>query len=419
MNKKKLSPLLSSDMTKSAASSLIAIALGLLSGCGVIILVSLFDSEFSLKSAFEGIRLILFGIFSKGRNDVGELVFGFSAVNFGNLLFRSTPIILTGLSVAVSFKSGLFNIGASGQYLIGTASSLIVALSIPSDRISPALIWLLAFLSSMVFGAIWGMIPGFLRAYFNINEVLSCIMTNWIAANLVTWIFENSVLRNSEQSGKIGYIKPTSYNNVQTATLGLDKIFPSSQVNAGIIVAVLFAVIIYILISKTTFGFELKACGSNPYAAEYAGIKRKQKIVFAMAISGAVSGAAAALYYLSGHTEFFWSTYQTLPKEGLNGIPVALLASNNPIGVIFTALFMSFLSFAGQQLKTLTAFNEYIADIIIAFIVYLSAFSLVIKQYISSRKERASLVSTNGAGGKTKNVIPTPQGVINEESEEE
>ena len=109
--------------------------------------------------------------------------------------------------------------------------------------------------------------------------------------------------------------------------------------------------------SKTTFGYQLKACGSNRHAAKYAGINDKLNIIYSMAIAGALSAAGASLYYLAGNTEFFWSTYQALPAEGFNGIPVALLASNNPIGVIFTGCFMSMLNIAGMQLKTLTAYN--------------------------------------------------------------
>jgi len=163
-------------------------------------------------------------------------------------------------------------------------------------------------------------------------------------------------------------------------------------------------VLVYVLITKTVLGYEMKACGYNRDAAEYAGIKSKRMIVFSMAFAGALSGAGAALYYLSGNTEFFWSTYQSLPSEGFNGIPIALLAGNNPIGVIFTGAFMSILSVAGQQLKNLTPYNEYITNIIIGIIVYLSAFSLVIKGFISSdkrlvrRKSDTSDVSTHSDG---------------------
>ena len=175
---------------------------------------------------------------------------------------------------------------------------------------------------------------------------------------------------------------------METAKLGLDKIFPNSQVNGGIVVAVVIAILVYILMTKTTLGYQLKACGSNRHAARYAGIQDKRNIVLSMAIAGALSGAAAALYYLSGNTEFFWSTYQSLPATGFNGIPVALLAASNPIAVIFTGCFMSMLDIVGLQMTNLTAYNEYITDVIIATIVYLSAFTLVIKQWLSGRKKR-------------------------------
>lgn len=414
MGKKSFFSLFSSDGSKSALAGLASIALGLFAGCVLILLVCIFDRDFTFASAFEGIRLILFGVFSEGRDEGGKLIFGFDGANIGNLLFRATPVIMTGLSVALAFRSGLFNIGASGQYLMGTAATLIIALSLPTDKLSPLVVWLLAFSGSLVAGALWGFIPGFLRAYFGVNEVISCIMTNWIAANLVTWIFENSPLRNSAQSGKIGYIMPTALNGVATARLGLDKLFPDSQINGGIVIALISAVLVYILLTKTTLGFEMKICGSNRHAAHYAGIKQKRRIILAMALAGGLSGGAAALYYLSGNTEFFWSTYQTLPKEGLNGIPVALLASNNPLAVIFTGCFMSFLGLAGQQLKTLTAFNEYITDIVIALIVYLSAFSLVIRQYLSSVKVKR----INGGGEDMGNTVETPQGVLSAEKEE-
>ena len=305
------------------------------------------------------------------------------------MLFRATPVILTGLSVALAFKTGLFNIGASGQYLAGTCATLFIALSIPSDVVPPAIIWILAFLGGMLAGAVWGAIPGLLKALLNINEVIACIMTNWIAANVVTWLFDISNLKNVAESTKSSYIYKTTFNNVATSKLGLDKLFPGSQVNGGFIIAVLLAILVYILMSKTTFGYELKACGANRHAARYAGIKDKRNIVLSMALAGALAGTAGSLYYLSGNTEFFWNTYQSLPAAGFNGIAVALLAVNNPIAVIFTGCFMSMLNIAGLQIKNLTGYNEYITDVIIAVIVYLSAFSLIIKLWLSGRKKKA------------------------------
>ncbi len=380
--------LLESNGFQSVLSSIVSIIIGLIFGVLLILVVGLLDSNLGIESAWEGIRLVFAGLFSTGRDAFGTLTWGFNSINMGNMLFRATPLIMTGLSVAFAYKTGLFNIGAPGQYLMGTMASLMIALSIPSDKVHPVIIWILAFLGAMAAGAIWGAIPGLFKALLNTNEVIACIMTNWIAANLVTWLFDISPFKNVTESTKSGYIYKTSFNNVATTKLGLDKVFPGSQVNGGIVIAILIAVLVYILMSKTTFGFELRACGSNKDAAKYAGLKDKRDIVISMAIAGALSAAGAALYYLAGNTELYWSTYQSLPAIGFNGIPVAMLALTNPIGVIFSALFMSMLNIIGLQITSLTAYNEYITDVIIAAIVYLSAFALLIKQIISRRIAR-------------------------------
>lgn len=392
--------------TKKVLASLISILAGLLVGGIAVILVGCFNEKISLSGAWDGFRIIFAGIFSTGRNAAGELTWGFNAVNTGDMLFRATPLIMTGLSVAVAFKTGLFNIGAPGQYLISTMATLMIALSIPSSSVPTWIIWILAFLGGCLAGALWGALPGLAKACLNINEVLACIMTNWIAANLVTWLFDKGSLfeslQNHVENTKTAYIYKTSFNGVETAKLGLDKLFPNSQVNGGILIAIGIAILIYILMNKTTLGYELKACGANRHAARYAGIADKRNIVLSMAIAGALSGAAASLYYLSGNTEFFWSTYQTLPATGFNGIPVALLAVSNPIGVIFTGCFMSMLDIVGLQLTNLTAYNEYITDVIIAIIVYLSAFSLVIKMFISGQRKRRSKAALPAAEAAAK-----------------
>uniref|UniRef100_UPI003FEFB5D4 ABC transporter permease n=1 Tax=Candidatus Limivicinus sp. TaxID=3030905 RepID=UPI003FEFB5D4 len=395
--KEKLSAFYAKDSTQKVVASLLSILIGLVVGSLVILIVGLTSKSISTKGAWEGIRLIFAGIFSTGRDASGALSWGFNPTSVGNMLFRATPLIMTGLSIAVAYKTGLFNIGAPGQYLMGTMVSLMLALSLPTETMGAFLVWLIAFLGGMLAGALWGAIPGLLKAFLNINEVLACIMTNWVAANLVTWLFDISSFKNMVEGTKSGYIYKTTYNGVATAKLGLDKLFPGSQVNAGILVAVLFAIVMYILINKTTLGYQLKACGSNRHAARYAGIKDKRNIVLSMAIAGSMAGGGAALYYLSGNTEFFWSTYQSLPATGFNGIPVALLAVNNPIAVIFTAIFMSMLDIIGLQLTNLTAYNEYITDVIIAAIVYLSAFALVIRMMIAPKKKRSAEPETEGA----------------------
>ncbi|WP_191379460.1 ABC transporter permease [uncultured Flavonifractor sp.] len=392
--KEKLSILWGKDGTKSVLASLISIVIGMAVGALIVVLVGLLNPSMGLGTMWEGVRLVFGGLFSTGRDAAGQLTFGFNPTNIGNMLFRATPLILTGLSVAVAYKTGLFNIGAPGQYLMGTAATLILALSIPTETVPAPLVWVIAFVGGSLAGAVWGCIPGLVKAFLNINEVLACIMTNWIAANLVTWMFDRGSLfenlQNTVENTKTAYIYKTSFNGVETSKMGLDLIFPNSQVNGGIIIAIVIAILMYILMNKTTLGYELKACGANRHAARYAGISDKRNIVLSMAIAGALSGAAASLYYLAGNTEFFWSTYQSLPATGFNGIPVALLAVCNPIGVIFTGCFMSMLDIVGLQLTNLTAYNEYITDVIISIIVYLSAFSLVIKLAISGshRKHR-------------------------------
>ncbi len=408
----KISNLWKKDGTKSVTSSLISILIGLAVGAVIILIMGLTNSNLGMRSAWEAIRLEFLGLFSTGRNSAGALTFGFNPVNMGDMLFRATPLILTGLSVAVAYKTGLFNIGAPGQYLMGTAFTLMLALGIPTEVVPAPVVWVIAFAGGILAGALWGCIPGLVKAFLNINEVLACIMTNWIAANLVTWMFDGSDFRNLVESTKSAYIYKTSYNGVQTAKMGLDAIFPNSQVNGGILIAIVIAILMYVLMNKTTLGYQLKACGSNRHAARYAGIADKRNIVLSMAIAGGLSGAAAALYYLSGNTEFFWNTYQSLPATGFNGIPVALLAVSNPIGVIFAGCFMSMLDVVGQQITNLTPYNEYISDVIVATIVYLSAFSLVIKMLLSGRKRKklAAVVTeptgTSGAAATAPGAAP-------------
>ena len=410
--KQKLTHLWGRDGTKSVLASLISIVIGMAVGGLIVVLVGLFNPSMGLGAVWEGVRLVFGGLFSTGRSAAGQLTFGFNPTNMGTMLFRATPLILTGLSVAVAYKTGLFNIGAPGQYLMGTAATLILALSIPTETVPAVLVWVIAFVGGSLAGALWGCIPGLVKAFLNINEVLACIMTNWIAANLVTWLFDSGSLfenlQNHVENTKTAYIYKTSFNSVATSKMGLDVIFPNSQVNGGILIAIVIAVFMYILMNKTTLGYELKACGANRHAARYAGISDKRNIVLSMAIAGALSGAAAALYYLSGNTEFFWNTYQSLPAIGFNGIPVALLAVCNPIGVIFTGCFMSMLDVVGQQLTNLTAYNEYITDVIIAIIVYLSAFSLVIKMAISGgfRKRRRTAPTEVSAAPPDSGEVP-------------
>ncbi len=373
-------PLLKKSGARSVFASLVSILGGILVGFIVLLLLAVFAEDIPFSEAFSGILIVLGGPLSAG--SAKDVLF-----QLGNMLFQATPLIMTGLSVALAFKTGLFNIGAPGQYLMGATGALIVSLSLPTDVIPSWIVWILALLAGTLLGMIWGAIPGFFKARFNVNEVIVCIMTNWIAANLVSWIFQASGDRfiNYAET-KVSFIRKTASNGVATATLGLDKLLGNSYMDISIFLAAGIAVVLYIVINKTTFGYELKACGYNKNASKYAGMNEKRNIVLAMALSGALAACGAALWCLNGAQDFIWNTYLSLPADGFNGIPAALLASNNPIGVIFSAIFLKYISVGGSNLAAQTSFNEYVSPLIVAVIIYFSGFSKLIKDLLS--KER-------------------------------
>ena len=231
-----------SSSTKTVLASLLSILIGLTVGSLVVVIVGLTKSTIPPSGIWDGVRLVFAGIFSTGRNAAGILTWGYNAQNLGNMLFRATPLVMTGLSVAVAYKTGLFNIGAPGQYLMGTLATLVIALGIPSSSVPAGFIWILAFLGGILAGALWGAIPGALKAFLNINEVLASIMTNWLAANIVTWAFDVSNFKNVVENTKSGYIYKTTFNGVATPKLLMDKLFPGSQANGGFLIAIVFAI---------------------------------------------------------------------------------------------------------------------------------------------------------------------------------
>lgn len=381
--KTRMKTFFASQGAKSVMSSLICIVAGILVGFLVLIILALTSDMIPLSDAFKGLGIILAGPFASGGGNNTAFV-------LGDMLFESAPLLLTGLSVAIAFKTGLFNIGAAGQYLMGAMGSVIVALSIPTTPQTAFWVWLLALIAGMLCGMLWGLIPGIFKALLNVNEVIVCIMTNWIAANIVSWVFANNKQFINTAGGKTAYTLPTTANGVSTPKLGLDKIFPGSNIDIGIFVAILIAIGIFVLMNKTTLGYELKACGHNKSAAKYAGMNEKRNIMLSMAIAGGLAAAGASLYYLNGGAELAWNTYGKLPNNGFNGIPVALLASNNPIGVIFSSVFLRFIDKGGYNLAGFTAYNEYVSDLIIAVIIYFAGFSKLIKDILSRRKAKAA-----------------------------
>ena len=367
---------------KSVRASILCILAGLVVGFIVMVILSFFNDWITVGDAFYGLTILLGGPFSSGTAQ-------YIRTNIGDMMFYATPLIMTGVSVAIAYKTGLFNIGAAGQFLMGTMGSLLVALNINTTG-KPALgvlVWILALVVGAVFGMLWGAIPGFFKAVFNVNEVIVCIMTNWIAANIVSWVFGAMPHLVNSGSGKSGYLITTAVTGNGTPKIGLNKLFSGSYLDLGIVVAVLLAIIIYIMLTKTTFGYELRACGANKYGARYAGMNEKRNIILSMAIAGGLAAIGGAIYYLNPGIEFkFDSAYGKLPDYGFNGIPAALLGSSNPIAVIFVSLFIRYLSIGGDNLPS-AGFNKYIADIIIALIIYFAGFSRLFNDILSRRKK--------------------------------
>ena len=305
------------------------------------------------------------------------------------VFYMATPLMMTGLSVAFAFKTGLFNIGASGQYVVGAFMAIYGA-------VQWQLPWYVCILLAMLGGAIWGSIPGICKAFFNVNEVITSIMFNWIGLYMVNLILLNSPAMFTN------YYVPQAPNTPLTVSLklanpeailpkmGMNEWMQSEYINISIFLAILIAVAMWVILNKTVFGYELKACGFNRHASEYAGINARRNIVLSMTIAGALSGIGGALYYLSG-TAQYEILKTALPAMGFNGIPVALLASSNPVGTIFSALFVSYIQVGGEALQP--EYVKEIIDIIIAVIIYLSAFALLIRGWIGKLVTRRSLES--------------------------
>ena len=325
--------------------------------------------EMLAKTWDSGFKAILSGGFYKTANAMGM---GVRAE-----ILQAAPLIMTGLSVAFAFKTGLFNIGAAGQYTVGAYLALYCAIVMK-------LPWWVCLIASAIGGAIWGAIPGIFKAFLNVNEVITAIMFNWIGLYGVnTLIYQGGTgamyNTNTTKTYTIKQASPESLLptfNFQVD--GKDYFGAMFLPSIGIFLAIVVAVVIWVILNKTTFGYELKACGHNKNAAKYAGINDKKNIILSMTIAGALAGLGAGLFYLSGSKEWEPLVSTALPAAGFNGISVALLASSNPIGCIFSALFIAHITVGGGFMDA-SIFPGEVSDIISGVVIYLCAFSLLFK----------------------------------------
>ena len=295
---------------------------------------------------------------------------------FGNTLVKTAPLLMCGLSVLFAYKVGLFNIGAAGQYVVGVAASLYLALALHMP-------WYVCLIAAMVAGALLGAISGLLKSYCNVNEVISCIMLNWISL-----YGTNLLLNNVKETAS-----PYTFNlvNVNASALipsmGLSKLFAGNRyVTIAIPIAVIVAIMVWVILEKTKFGYELRATGNNKNAAKYCGMNEKRNIILTMMISGALAGLGAALLYQTGFEQ--WQCSQSsVPGMGFNGIAAAFLGGLNPIGTIFSSYFIQHMTNGGAYVDK-SMYCAQISDLISSIIIYLCGFVAFFKYFMNSAIDR-------------------------------
>lgn len=344
--------------------SLISIILGLVAG-GILML-------FIGSNPIEGYSYLLQGALK-------------NLERIGNTLATATPLVFTGLSVAFAFRTGLFNIGASGQMLVGGLAATAVALTFDFSR--PILL-LVMVIAGLVAGALWAFIPGLLKAKFNVHEVVSTIMMNWIAYWTIYYIVPGYF--------KGEFLETESKKLAESDTLRtpfLTEMFDGSYINLGLFFAVIAVIIIAFIIEKTTLGFELKAVGFNRFAAEYAGMKVNRNIILSMLISGALAGVGGVALYTGNASSI---QIGILPAQGYDGIAVALLGANHPVGVFFAAVLFGILYSGTGFMNAMTEIPPELANTIIAIIIYFAATSVMIERLLNKFKAKKSNKDKSG-----------------------
>lgn len=333
---------------RSIIAALISIIIGLVAGFIIMLCI---QPQYSLNG--------LWTLVSTGLSD---------ASLFGRALYRATPMIFSGVAIAFSFKLGLFNIGITGQVTIGAFCSLLAGLS--------GVNWFLCMLIGAIVGAIAGFIPGWLKAKFNVNEVLSGIMLNWVIYYMIG-IFGNTAVPSSFKDKTTPSELMMMPGSGQMPSLGIPQM---EGVSVGLIIAIVFVIGIFAVLNFTTFGFELQMTGRNKSASKYAGVNQTKSIILSLTISGALAGICGYMLYADpgSPTKFMWSSdSNTLLTDGFNGISVSLIAQNSPIGCIFSSIFLTLIDASKNSLRTISDgfYNIHYTELIKSVIIYVAALS--------------------------------------------
>ncbi len=294
-------------------------------------------------------------------------------------LIYATPLIFTGLSVAFSFRTGVFNIGAEGQFVVGSLAACVVGILVDV----PAWIHVpLCIIAAAAAGCIWSLLVGLLKVKRGIHEVLSFIMFNWIAFYLSNYVV------NLEAIHKVGGGEATKDVLPSARILlpeGLLKFFNNTTANWGFLLAIIAGIVMWIIIQKTTLGYKLKAVGYNNNAAKFAGINSDKSVLTALGISGALAGLGGAVQLLGMSGRL--SQFAGQEGFGFEGITVALIGASNPIGCIFAGMFYGAMKYGGSKLTMVKAPAE-VVDIIMGCVILLIAISPVFKVLFQKSKKK-------------------------------
>ena len=354
------------DSTKSVVTSLWCGLLGLIIGFLILLFINPSNACFGMTSVLGN-----YLIFSDAQDRINY---------FGQTLAKTAPLIAMSLSILVSYKAGLFNLGGSGQYTVGVIaiSFLGYALNWP---------WFIVMIFAMLAGALWSMITGALKVFFNVNEVISGIMLNWIALYIANALLTSNKTIWDPTHSEANIIPMTS--NAFIPQIGLDYVFAgNSIVGLGMILIILIAIMIFIMLKKTNIGYELKVLGLNKDAATYAGINKVKGILIASAISGALAGLAATLNLQNGFTSWKLSTIP--PDIGFQGISSAFLGGLHPIGVIFSSYFIVHITEGGSMITDL-GYSPEVSSIMTSVVIYLSGFVFFVKEVLNKQEIKKEL----------------------------
>ena len=361
--------LLKSNGVQSLLASLLCVVLGMLVGYLVLLFIN-------PTGAGEAITTVMKNFLTYSRHDT-QLKY------LGNTLVKTAPLLMCALAILFAYKVGLFNIGAAGQYCAGVALSLYAALEWGWS-------WLPCMLLAMVGGALLGAVSGLLKSYCNVNEVISGIMLNWIVLYLTNMLLTNV----KEVASPYTVVLADTNPSAVLPSLGLGALFNDNKyVGLALPLSVVIAVLVWIVLEKTRFGYELRATGNNKNAAKYCGMAEKRNIILTLAISGALAGMGAAMLYLTGYEQWQCST-SSVPGMGFNGIAAAFLGGLNPFGTILASFFIQHITAGGAYVDK-SMYCAQISDLISAIIIYLCGFVLFMKYAMNSaiarREEKAIL----------------------------